>query len=180
MLCKYMSNLADAKMTELYQGRVELTIWPLHAQVKVVATAAEETAKAFITLLNPQAVRVVLPDLLAALDTKKNWQTKIAALQALSELCKRAPLQTSVCLPDAIPVVTSIMGDAKPQVKVRLLSFCHPATCVPALVVPCHSIAAFFQLEADVAELPLVCLFGACVSGVLFQLSTGEWEGMCS
>ena len=32
-----------------------------------MATAAEETAKAFITLLNPQAVRVVLPDLLAAL-----------------------------------------------------------------------------------------------------------------
>ena len=96
-----------------------------------MATAAEETAKAFITLLNPQAVRVVLPDLLAALDTKKNWQTKIAALQALSDLCKRAPLQTSVCLPDAIPVVTSIMGDAKPQVKVRLMSSCQDDILLP-------------------------------------------------
>ena len=113
--------------------------WPLRPQVKVVATAAEETAKAFITLLNSQAVRVVLPDLLAALDTKKNWQTKIAALQALSDLCKRAPLQTSVCLPDAIPVVTSIMGDAKPQVKVRP----HWSCCLcPDLSLPCHSIAA--------------------------------------
>ena len=98
----------------------------------MVATAAEETAKAFIALLNPQAVKVVLPDLLAALDTKKNWQTKIAALQALSELCKRAPLQTSVCLPEAIPVVTSIMGDAKPQVKVRLFSLCQTFSLLPA------------------------------------------------
>ena len=114
--------------------------------MKVVATAAEETAKAFITLLNPQAVKVVLPDMLAALDTKKNWQTKIAALQALSDLCKRAPLQTSVCLPEAIPVVTSIMGDAKPQVKVRLCSLCrrlYSAACVPVTMVPCYSIAAF-------------------------------------
>ena len=92
------------------------------SQVKVVATAADEAAQAFVKLMNPQAVRVVLPDLLAALDTKKNWQTKIAALQALSELCKRAPLQTNVCLPDIIPAVTSIMGDAKPQVKVRPFS----------------------------------------------------------
>ena len=47
---------------------------------------------------------MVLPDLLAALDTKKNWQTKIAALQALSELCKRAPLQTtSACLTSSQP-----------------------------------------------------------------------------
>lgn len=84
----------------------------------MVATAADVAVKAFVQLMNPQAVRVVLPDLLAALDTKKNWQTKIAALQAFSELCKRAPLQTNVCLPDIIPAVTSIMGDAKPQVKV--------------------------------------------------------------
>ena len=89
-----------------------------NAQVKVVSTAADAAVKAFVQLMNPQAVRVVLPDLLAALDTKKNWQTKIAALQAFSELCKRAPLQTNVCLPDIIPAVTSIMGDAKPQVKV--------------------------------------------------------------
>ena len=87
-------------------------------QVKVVAAAADEAIKAFVQLMNPQAVRVVLPNLLAALDTKKNWQTKIASLNALSELCKRAPIQTAVCLPDMIPAVTAIMGDAKPQVKV--------------------------------------------------------------
>lgn len=80
--------------------------------------------KTFIQLLNPQAVSVVLPHLLAALDTKKNWQTKIAALNAFSELCKHAPIQTNVCLPDIIPAVTAIMGDAKPQVKVSRKSAC--------------------------------------------------------
>ena len=80
--------------------------------------AAEAALKAFVELLNPQGVKVVLPDLLAALDTKKNWQTKVAALQALGSLKGRAPAQMSTCLPNIIPAMTAIMSDAKPQVKV--------------------------------------------------------------
>ena len=113
----------------------------LCVQVKVVAAAAEEAMKAFVQLMNPQAVRVVLPNLLAALDTKKNWQTKIASLNALSELCKRAPIQTAVCLPDMIPAVTAIMGDAKPQVKVSFhqhLSLHVPPLALPAVVYICQ------------------------------------------
>ena len=83
-----------------------------------MSLAAEAALKAFVELLNPQGVKVVLPDLLAALDTKKNWQTKVAALQALGSLKGRAPAQMSTCLPDIIPAMTAIMGDAKPQVKV--------------------------------------------------------------
>ena len=113
--------------------------------MKVVAAAADEAVKAFVQLMNPQAVRVVLPNLLAALDTKKNWQTKIAALQALSELCKRAPLQTNVCLPDIIPAVTSIMGDAKPQVKVQSLLTLQ----VPALSAD-SSVSGDVLLPADI------------------------------
>ena len=47
------------------------------------------------------------------------WQTKIAALGCLGALTARAPDQMSACLPDIIPAVTAIMGDAKPQVKAR-------------------------------------------------------------
>ena len=46
------------------------------------------------------------------------WQTKIAALGCLGSLTARAPDQMSAVLPDIIPAVTAIMGDAKPQVKV--------------------------------------------------------------
>ena len=42
-----------------------------HAQVKAVAAAAEAALKAFVALLNPQGISIILPDLLAALDTKK-------------------------------------------------------------------------------------------------------------
>ena len=139
-----------------------------------MATAAEETAKAFITLLNPQAVRVVLPDLLAALDTKKNWQTKIAALQALSELCKRAPLQTSVCLPDAIPVVTSIMGDAKPQVKVRLCSLCRDRLVLPvSQSTPgfLSQLCSPFLVKSGTAGPPSSCLTDACMCCITLSCS---------
>ena len=92
--------------------------------------AAEGALKAFVQVLNPQGVKVVLPDLLAALDTKKNWQTKVAALQALGALKGRAPAQMSTCLPDIIPAMTAIMGDAKPQVKVHI---------VPCLLDSCQA-----------------------------------------
>lgn len=128
----------------------------LCVQVKVVAAAAEDAMKAFVQLMNPQAVRVVLPDLLAALDTKKNWQTKIASLNALSELCKRAPIQTAVCLPDMIPAVTAIMGDAKPQVKVSLL-FTLVSTCAPIGLACCRW--AYVRMAACKETLPSTVLF---------------------
>ena len=81
--------------------------------------AANAARKAFTGLLNAEGVKVVLPDLLAALDTKKNWQTKNAALACFGELTKRCPNQVSKCLPDIIPGVCAVMGDAKPQVMVR-------------------------------------------------------------
>ena len=65
--------------------------------------AANAARKAFTGLLNAEGVKVVLPDLLAALDTKKNWQTKNAALACFGELTKRCPNQVSKCLPDIIP-----------------------------------------------------------------------------
>ncbi|EIE22864.1 elongation factor EF-3 [Coccomyxa subellipsoidea C-169] len=86
-------------------------------KVTPVREAASATRKAFTSLLNEQAIKVVLPELLAALDTKKNWQTKNAALACLGELTKRCPSQVSKCLPDIIPAVSAVMGDAKPQVK---------------------------------------------------------------
>lgn len=107
---------------DLYQALVSEFDIDVSVQVKAVAEAANATLKAFVGLLNPHAVKVVLPDFLAALDTKKNWQTKTAALASLGELTKRAPDQVNKCLPDIIPAVSAIMGDAKPQVKVTILS----------------------------------------------------------
>lgn len=84
--------------------------------------AATSALKAFLQLMNPQAVKVVLPDILDALHTKKNFQTKLAALECLSTLVQRAPTQVSAALPDIIPAVSAIMGDAKPEVKVGAVS----------------------------------------------------------
>lgn len=104
--------------------------WFPCVQVKAVADAAVATRKAFVGQLNPQGIKVAMPDFLAALDTKKNWQTKTAALASLGELTKRCPEQTSKCLPDIIPAISAVMGDAKPQVKV----------CEYALVSPVSSL----------------------------------------
>ncbi len=72
--------------------------------------------------MNPNGVRLVLPMLFDAMNQKQKWQTKVGALQQLGALTKIAPAQMKAALPDIVPAVGGCFADAKPQVKVGLLS----------------------------------------------------------
>lgn len=75
-----------------------------------------------LTHMNPNGVRLVLPMLFDAMNQKQKWQTKVGALQQLGALTKIAPAQMKAALPDIVPAVGGCFADAKPQVKVGLLS----------------------------------------------------------
>ena len=84
--------------------------------------------------MNANGVRVVLPMLFDAMNQKQKWQTKVGALQQLGALTKIAPAQMKAALPDIVPAVAGCFADAKPQVKVHLLTFpallfCRPLMC---------------------------------------------------
>ena len=84
-----------------------------------MADEAAVAAKAIIGNANPAAVRVILPLLFAAMEHKRKWQVKVAALKLLSSLRKSAPKELQVELPAVVPQVAGCFADAKPQVKVR-------------------------------------------------------------
>ncbi len=86
-------------------------------KVTPVRTGAEAAVSAFIASINPYSVSVVLPHLFDAMALQRNWQTKLAALNALDALAKSAPHQVARCLPDIVPKVTECFADAKEQVK---------------------------------------------------------------
>lgn len=93
-----------------------------------VRDAAAAAVSATTALLAPWAVKAALPHLLAATDAKHSWFTKVAALQALGELSAAHPRQVALCVPDAVPVVSYAVSDAKPQVKQAAMA-CLAAVC---------------------------------------------------
>jgi elongation factor 3 len=86
-------------------------------KVKAVAEAAEAAAKAIVSAMNPMAVRVLLPLLFDAMQSKNKWQTKEGALRLLANLNKTAPKQLRQALPDIVPEVSKSFADVKVQVK---------------------------------------------------------------
>lgn len=57
-----------------------------------------------------------MPKLLEALEFAKKWQTKVLALQMISDLSKRVPEKVQKSMPSIIPAVTPCMNDSKAQV----------------------------------------------------------------
>jgi len=94
-------------------------------KVKSVASAALEALDALIALLNPNAVKLVLPALLAQ---NEKWQANEARLKYIIALTKSAAQPLSKQLGTAIPAVAVEMYDLKEQVsaaaKQALLSLC--------------------------------------------------------
>lgn len=138
----------------------------LLAQSAPVRAAAEVAATVVISSLSPYAVDVVLPTLLDAMDLKKLWQTKVAAMTALVALSKQAPDQVKLNLPTIVPVLSGCVCDAKKQVKVKP----HPIGPPPAraLLLYCPCVAPFlFQSqvrshERDGHPVPSVLRLFAC------------------
>jgi hypothetical protein len=87
-------------------------------QVAPVRAAADSLAKLIVKQLNIHAVSTVLPTILAAMEPKCVWQTKVLAAELVGILSERAPKQIAIALPDVVPAVGHTVSDAKVQVKV--------------------------------------------------------------
>jgi elongation factor 3 len=86
-------------------------------KVKAVATAAEACATALVAAMSLFSVRVLLPLLFDAMQSKNKWQVKEGALRLLAGLPKSAPIQLCQALPEIVPEVSKSFADVKPQVK---------------------------------------------------------------
>jgi hypothetical protein len=83
-----------------------------------VRQAAEEACQAIAEAVSPHALPLLLPLLWEAMDSKRLWQTKLAAVNVLRVMTRRASRQVTSALPDIIPPLSERMCDAKQQVQV--------------------------------------------------------------
>lgn len=81
-----------------------------------VRTAAENTVKAIFEKISANCVREILPNLFAACEITKNWQSRVAALRAIESFGDHAPEQLGFSLPDVVPEVSKSMVDLKAAV----------------------------------------------------------------
>jgi elongation factor 3 len=82
-----------------------------------VRTAAEAACTAIAGMLNPSAVNLALPSLLAVMTPGVKWQSKMGSLRILADLATAAPAEVSACLPDIVPAVTECMVDIKAELR---------------------------------------------------------------
>jgi elongation factor 3 len=73
--------------------------------------------------------KALVPAALEALDPKERWQTQVAAANVLAKLSECAPQVIASCLTDILPVVTTMVNDAKQEVadasRAALDKLCH-------------------------------------------------------
>jgi len=96
-----------------------MTLEGLSDRQKNVARAAKNAFQAIIDTMapTPNAIKAIIPALLASLSTEKTWQGKVAALGAFVTFAKTAPTQIDRALPEIIPEVSQCMWDSKPEVQ---------------------------------------------------------------
>jgi len=81
-----------------------------------VREAADAAAKAVMSQLSGQGVKLVMPALLQGVEDRA-WRTKAAAVDLLGAMAYCAPRQLGTCLPTIVPVMAAAVSDS--HVKVR-------------------------------------------------------------
>lgn len=82
-----------------------------------VRKAAEEAGNAFVKVVSPHGIKMLLPTLFQAIEHGIKWQTKLGAISILRNFIVKAPKQVRLCLPDIMPSASGAMWDTKADVK---------------------------------------------------------------
>ena len=112
---KKMMEKAPAVAEPFLVADLALLLEAAADKMKPVSVEADGAAKALANGCSCEAVRAMMPALLAEGDGKT--QTNVLRLEILSLLAKKAPKQMGRCLADVVPVVSALMWDVKAQVK---------------------------------------------------------------
>lgn len=82
-----------------------------------IKSKVSELIEMFLSLMNPNAVGMLLPYIFDCSSKINNWKIRVKALELLSKLVDLFPLQISVYLPDIIPELTPHMNEIKKEIK---------------------------------------------------------------